>query len=290
MFIQRRDSYPVTSKVLVTGPAREPISLAEAKLHLRVDGSFDDILIASLITTAREWIEQATNRRFVQQTWDFFWGQFPGVPPYRDADEIIFPLSPVTAVTQFAFTQSDGTAVNWTPVGANLLNQFNALNAHVDANTTPQRVRLAYSCVWPSQVLQTANAVRIRCTVGYPSWRSTVTKAGQTITKTGGDPFDATWPENKRLQLNGFPVLLSSVTDGNALKIVAPAADLEDMADVTLTADGIPEKPRAAMKLLIGHLYENREAVTDGTLMVGAELPLGIAALLGGDEKVWHFA
>ena len=43
--------------VLTAGPAVEPVSLAEAKAHMRVDGTAEDTLIGSLILTARLHVE-----------------------------------------------------------------------------------------------------------------------------------------------------------------------------------------------------------------------------------------
>ena len=55
--------------VLVTAPAAEPLTLAEAKLHLRVDDTADDALIGALITAARQHAEHDTRRALVTQTW-----------------------------------------------------------------------------------------------------------------------------------------------------------------------------------------------------------------------------
>jgi len=41
-----------------TAPAVEPVSLSEAKTHCRVDTSDDDAYIGSLITVAREYLEE----------------------------------------------------------------------------------------------------------------------------------------------------------------------------------------------------------------------------------------
>ena len=57
---------------LKTAPAVEPITIDEAKLHLRVDSGDDNALIVALITTARELAERETKRAFITQTWEMF--------------------------------------------------------------------------------------------------------------------------------------------------------------------------------------------------------------------------
>jgi len=54
---------------LVTAPAIEPITLAQAKEHLRVDGSDEDSLIGLCITAARDRIENECRRAFIRQKW-----------------------------------------------------------------------------------------------------------------------------------------------------------------------------------------------------------------------------
>ena len=54
---------------LLTGPAAEPVSLAEAKLAARVDDAAFDSLIPGLLTAARQAAEHLTGRRFGEQTW-----------------------------------------------------------------------------------------------------------------------------------------------------------------------------------------------------------------------------
>ena len=51
-----------------TQPATEPITLTEAKAHLRVDFTDDDTYISGLISVARSTLEWAYDRAFITQT------------------------------------------------------------------------------------------------------------------------------------------------------------------------------------------------------------------------------
>jgi uncharacterized phiE125 gp8 family phage protein len=55
--------------ILLSGPAAEPITLADAKQFLRVEHDDDDDVIAALIAGARIHIEAATRRALVTQGW-----------------------------------------------------------------------------------------------------------------------------------------------------------------------------------------------------------------------------
>jgi uncharacterized phiE125 gp8 family phage protein len=55
--------------ILLSGPATEPIALAEAKAFLRVAHDDDDDLIATLVAAARAHVENATRRALIAQTW-----------------------------------------------------------------------------------------------------------------------------------------------------------------------------------------------------------------------------
>jgi uncharacterized phiE125 gp8 family phage protein len=59
--------------------ATEPLTATEAKLHLRVDSSDEDLLIERLIKAARKYCENYTERSFITQTWTASADSFPSV-------------------------------------------------------------------------------------------------------------------------------------------------------------------------------------------------------------------
>lgn len=52
-------------------PAIEPVSLADLRDWLRVDGTAEDAILANLVATARLALEGHTRRGFIQQVWRF---------------------------------------------------------------------------------------------------------------------------------------------------------------------------------------------------------------------------
>lgn len=92
---------------LITPPASEPITLAEAKLHLRVDGSAEDTLIASLITAARQHVEAATGRSLMPTTWRSSFAAF--------ADPLEIPVAPLRSISSVEAYGATGSLATVSP-------------------------------------------------------------------------------------------------------------------------------------------------------------------------------
>lgn len=62
---------------LKTAPSTTPVSLAEAKTHLRVTGTDDDTYITTLIDVATQTAEEFLNLKLMSQTWVLYLDEFP---------------------------------------------------------------------------------------------------------------------------------------------------------------------------------------------------------------------
>jgi len=134
---------------LITPPASEPVSLAEAKAYLRVDTNDEDALISGLITAAREYCESFQNRAYITQTWELSFDDFPNMP-------LKLPRPPLVSVESVKVIDSTGAETTLDPS-----------DYIVDTDSEPGRIAFAYGKCWPSVTLQPVNAVKIRYTAGY---------------------------------------------------------------------------------------------------------------------------
>jgi uncharacterized phiE125 gp8 family phage protein len=92
------------SAILLTAPAAEPWSVAEAKSFLRVENDDDDVIIGALIAAARNQVEALTRRGLLTQTWRLV---LDGWPP----DGRIKPkFSPLSAIAAARVYDEAGTA------------------------------------------------------------------------------------------------------------------------------------------------------------------------------------
>lgn len=137
------------SLVMTSGPALEPISLGEAKVHLRVDGSLEDALIQSLIVTSRLHVEAALGLALVTQSWSYFLDRWP------KAGRLILPLRPVAAVSHVRVWNEDGVAETLSP--SHFL---------LDGQGAPPRL-VALSGAPPLAPGRTVNGVEVAFTAGF---------------------------------------------------------------------------------------------------------------------------
>ena len=89
-------------------PASEPVTLSEAKNHLKVDTSADDSLITALITAARQWTEFYLGRVLVTTT---VTEKADCLPEGDTPAELRF--CPVASVTSVKYINADGTETTW---------------------------------------------------------------------------------------------------------------------------------------------------------------------------------
>ena len=89
--------------VLTSGPAIEPVTVTEAKAHLRVDGTAEDVLISSLILTSRLHLEASLDLALITQSWTLVMDR------WARGSDIEIPMSPLLSINAVRVKKADGS-------------------------------------------------------------------------------------------------------------------------------------------------------------------------------------
>lgn len=136
--------------VVQTAPASEPVTLTEAKAHLRVDFTTDDTYITTLITAAREQVEMVARRALITQTLDLRMSAWP------IGWSFALPRSPVQSITSITYTDDQGQAGTMSSSDYMLYTQ-----------PDPAIVVLKPNASWPGASLMPGPSIVVRYVAGY---------------------------------------------------------------------------------------------------------------------------
>lgn len=147
---------PELSIYLKTAPDKEPVSLADAKLHCRIDDDItkDDPLIRSYIKAATENAQAYTRRQFINATYEYRIDAFPPV--------IKLPRPPLWDVVSIKYFDTD-----------NVEQTLDAAEYTVDPYQTIGRIVQAPEGSWPS-VGDQIPTITIEYVAGYGEERGDV--------------------------------------------------------------------------------------------------------------------
>ena len=134
---------------IITAPSFEPLSVADVSEYLRLDDSpTDTLLISSLITAARQHLENYLNRFIAEQTVEL------ALTGWKDKIDLSAPVQSVTSVKYL-----DENGVEQT---------LNTNQYLVDTYSEPAAIYPAHDVTYPNLYDQ-ENNVKIRYVVGFTS-------------------------------------------------------------------------------------------------------------------------
>jgi len=252
---------------IVRAPVGEPVSLAEAKLHLRVTDTSQDALISMLISAARIACETKTRQQLLHARWKLVLDRFPmagiGTPlPFANDVNVpgyaaFLPHAPFVDIVSVNYLDMNGSAQVCDP------------NIYVVNDAmTPAIIAVAFGQIWPIPLPQ-IGAVSFTYDAGYASpctftVPATVTvnspvtwKVGDTVdfSNSGGALPAPLAPDTA--------YLIASVT-GKVYTFTNADGSAVNMADTGTGSNfigAVPEGLRNWILLRTGSLYENREEV-----------------------------
>lgn len=159
---------------LITEPSVDPVSLDEAKTHLRVTTEAEDGYIAGLILAARAVVEADTRRALITQSWRLTLDSWPPEQRYaplatapalgarlasgyhRWRPRIVLPRPPLQTVTSVQYVDAAGAVQTLAP----------SLYQVAKADTGEWYIEPAYNVIWPQTRIQ-LEAITVEFVCGY---------------------------------------------------------------------------------------------------------------------------
>jgi len=126
------------------------VSVAEAKLHCRIDHATEDVLIARLLGVARKQCEQISQWAYTSRVMVSHVDCWPRGGCWE------LPYPPLQSVTSIVYTDEAGDQSTW-----------DAANYVVDTYSTPGRILIKSGVSWPSETLQVGASIAITYVAGF---------------------------------------------------------------------------------------------------------------------------
>lgn len=190
-----------------TDSSTEPVSLADAKEHLRVvDFSDDDDYITALITAARHTVERATRRAlWTGQTWQAGYEGFGNFSTVRG--RLSIPKPPLAAVSSVQYYDSDNAL------------QTVSSSAYVVDDSGSDRAIIGFTSDFslPALSCDYAAPVRVTFTAGYADADAMPDGLVQAMKYLIQHFYDNRSPVGVNVNLNEMPLSLQYLINQYAL-------------------------------------------------------------------------
>lgn len=273
---------------VITRPRAEPISMAEAKTHLRVTHSAEDAKIAACIVAARRYAQLRTQYQVMVSRVKLINDAFPGtalsgVPAGRSyglpVNAVVPQIVPIQQIVSIKYLDMAG--VQQTMPSTDYVS---------DLGSEPVRITPGFGKIWPVTLPQ-IGAVEITLdtgacaplvadasadTISIPGWKTLA--VGEVVRVFNRDKLvvsDGALPGGLAQDTDYY---VQSVVGANLYKLAATSGGTA--IDITSVGTGenfvgeIPGDLKHWMLLAIGTLFDNRQSYRLDNQVVLAELPL----------------